>query len=74
MHTIADTSTGQGRNGFYFGASGKHLLYDIVRAVGAVLVALEEDESGIPEPTPFTQAELVKYFGLRAVRTAFCAF
>ncbi|KAJ7790179.1 hypothetical protein B0H14DRAFT_3501931 [Mycena olivaceomarginata] len=35
-------------------------------AVGAVLVALEKGEIESPEPTPFTQAELDKYFGLRA--------
>ncbi|KAJ7824957.1 NAD-binding protein [Mycena olivaceomarginata] len=58
---VADASTGHGRNGFYFGASGEHSLYDVGRAVGAVLVALGKSESA--EPTPFTQAELDKYFG-----------
>ncbi|KAJ7308660.1 hypothetical protein DFH08DRAFT_975006 [Mycena albidolilacea] len=70
MHIVADASTGHGRNGFYFGASGKHSLYDVGRAVGAVLVALEKGESGSPEPTPFTQAELDKYFGVNNVYVA----
>jgi hypothetical protein len=59
---VADASTRHGRNGFYFGASGEHSLYDVGRAVGAVLVALRKSESA--EPTPFTQAELDKYFGV----------
>ncbi|KAJ7796950.1 NAD-binding protein [Mycena olivaceomarginata] len=58
---VGDAETGHGRNGFYFGASGEHLLYDVGKAIGTALVALGKSESA--EPTTFTQAELDKYFG-----------
>ncbi|KAJ7854000.1 NAD(P)-binding protein [Mycena leptocephala] len=58
---VADADTGHGRNGFYFGASGEHSLYDVGKAIGTALVALGKSESA--EPTEFTQAELDKYFG-----------
>ncbi|KAF7348993.1 hypothetical protein MVEN_01420300 [Mycena venus] len=58
---VANTDTGHGRNGFYFGASGEHSLYDVARAIGEVLVALGKSESA--EPTTFSQADLDKYFG-----------
>ncbi|KAJ6489943.1 NAD-binding protein [Mycena sanguinolenta] len=57
---IADADTGHGRNGFYFGASGEHSLYDVGKAIGEALVKLGKSESA--EPTTFTQAELDKYF------------
>ncbi|KAJ7485954.1 NAD-binding protein [Mycena latifolia] len=57
---IADDTTGHGRNGFYFGASGEHSLYEVGKAIGAALVALGKSTN--PEPTTFTQAELDKYF------------
>jgi hypothetical protein len=60
---VGDAETGHGRNGFYFGASGEHLLYDVGKAIGTALVALGKSESA--EPTTFTQAELDKYFGVR---------
>lgn len=58
---MADADTGHGRNGFYFGASGEHSLYDVGKAIGAALVALGKSDNA--EPTTFTQAELDKYFG-----------
>ncbi|KAJ7701214.1 hypothetical protein B0H17DRAFT_1046230 [Mycena rosella] len=57
---VADDTTGHGRRGFYFGASGEHSLYDVGKAVGAALVALGKSKSA--EPTTFTQEELGKYF------------
>ncbi|KAJ7255830.1 NAD(P)-binding protein [Mycena haematopus] len=60
---VADPSeTGHGRNGFYFGASGEHSLYDIGKAIGEALVKL--GKSGSAEPTAFTQAEFDQYPGL----------
>ncbi|KAJ7786956.1 NAD(P)-binding protein [Mycena olivaceomarginata] len=50
-----------GGNGFYFGASGEHSLYDVGKAIGTALVALGKSQSD--EPTTFTQADLDKYFG-----------
>jgi hypothetical protein len=61
---ISDADTGHGRNGFYFGANGEHSLYDVGKAIGKALVALGKSQSD--EPTTFTQAELDKYFGVRA--------
>ncbi|KAF7336223.1 hypothetical protein MVEN_02170100 [Mycena venus] len=58
---VSDADTGHGRNGFYFGASGEHSLYDVSKAIGTALVALGKSES--EEPTTFTQADLDKYFG-----------
>ncbi|KAJ7512926.1 hypothetical protein B0H11DRAFT_2182239 [Mycena galericulata] len=56
-----DDDTGHGRNGFYFGASGEHSLYDVGKAIGEALVALGRSDNA--EPTTFTPAELDKYFG-----------
>lgn len=53
--------TGHGREGYYFGENGEESWSNISRAIGEVLVEL-----GIitdPEPTSFTEEELVKYFG-----------
>lgn len=52
--------TPHGREGFFFGASGEHRLYDICKKVAEVLVELGKGRS--PEPTTFTQADLDKYF------------
>lgn len=59
---VADTA-GHGRNGFYFGASGEHSLYDVGKAIGQALVALGKGDN--PEPTTFSQAELDKYYKVR---------
>ncbi|KAJ7104365.1 NAD-binding protein [Mycena belliarum] len=58
---VADDATGHGRNGYYFGASGEHSLYDVGKAIGEAMVTLEKSSS--PEPTTFTQEDLDKYFG-----------
>ncbi|KAI0635945.1 NAD-P-binding protein [Trametes polyzona] len=53
--------TGHGWEGFYFGENGEHSWYQISRAIGEALVALGIASDA--EPTPFSVAELVKYFG-----------
>ncbi|CAL1716979.1 unnamed protein product [Somion occarium] len=53
--------TGHGREGYYFGENGEHRWYDISRAVGEALVELGISKD--PEPTSFTDEELIKYFG-----------
>ena len=55
--------TGHGREGFYFGASGEHSMYDAGKAVGEALVDLGITQS--PEPTTFKKEELDKYFRVR---------
>ncbi|KAL0566871.1 hypothetical protein V5O48_015123 [Marasmius crinis-equi] len=55
-----DPQTGHGREGYYFGASGEHRLYDVSQAIGEALVPLGISNS--PEPTSFTNEELEKYF------------
>lgn len=53
--------TPNGREGYYFGASGEHNLYDVCKKIAEVLVQKGKGKS--PEPTTFTQADLDKYFG-----------
>ncbi|KAK7690488.1 hypothetical protein QCA50_005586 [Cerrena zonata] len=50
-----------GREGFFFGENGEHTWYEISRAIGEVLVELGISKD--PEPTTFSDEELVKYFG-----------
>jgi len=52
--------TPNGREGYYFGASGEHKLYDVCKKVAEVLV--QKGKGQEPEPTTFTQADLDKYF------------
>lgn len=52
---------GHGREGFYFGENGEHLLYDAAKAIGAAMVELGRAKND--EPTTFTKEELDKYFG-----------
>jgi len=52
---------GHGRDGFYFGESGEHSWYDISKEIGRVLV--KHGLSETDEPTPFSEEELVQYFG-----------
>lgn len=51
---------GHGRDGYYFGENGEHILYDVGKEVGRALVALGKTSSD--EPTTFTQEDLDKYF------------
>ena len=53
-------SVPHGREGFFFGASGEHDLYDVSKAVAEALYAVGKGKS--PDPTTFTQDELNKYF------------
>ncbi|KAJ7488072.1 hypothetical protein FB451DRAFT_1529080 [Mycena latifolia] len=52
--------TGHGREGLYFGANDEHRFYDVSREVGRVLV--EMGRLAHPEPTTFSEEELVKYY------------
>jgi len=54
-----------GREGYFFGENGEHMLVDVYRSVAQVLYALGKAES--PEPTKFTDEELAKY-QVRAAR------
>lgn len=52
---------GHGREGFYFGENGEHTLLDISAEIGKALVALGKAKTD--EVTPFSDAELDKYYG-----------
>ncbi|ESK83754.1 NAD-P-binding protein [Moniliophthora roreri MCA 2997] len=51
---------GHGREGYYFGASGEHKLYDISKAIGDAMVELGLSDDA--EPTTFTDEDINKYF------------
>ncbi|TFK28556.1 NAD(P)-binding protein [Coprinopsis marcescibilis] len=53
-------AVGHGREGFYFGESGEHTLYQISKRIAEVFVALGISKSD--EPTTFTKEEIDKYF------------
>ncbi|KAF9453418.1 NAD(P)-binding protein [Macrolepiota fuliginosa MF-IS2] len=53
-------AVGHGRDGFYFGLNGEHVLYDVSKELGRVLVAF--GKSSEEEPTTFTKEEIDKYF------------
>ena len=55
------TVLAHGWEGFFFGESGEHSWYQISRAIGEAMVAL--GLSSEAEPTTFSTAELIKYFG-----------
>ncbi|KAF7325704.1 hypothetical protein MKEN_00420600 [Mycena kentingensis (nom. inval.)] len=57
----ANPNLGHGREGYFFGESGEHSLYQVGKAIGEAMVALGKAQSA--EPTTFTQPELDKYFG-----------
>ena len=54
-------TTGHGWEGLYFGESGEHRWLDISLAIGRAMHALGLADD--PAPTPFSQEELVRYFG-----------
>ena len=57
---INNPATGHGREGYYFGENGEHILYDVSKAIGDALVALGKTDN--PEPTTLTKEEIDKYF------------
>ncbi|KAA1475298.1 NAD(P)-binding protein [Dentipellis sp. KUC8613] len=57
----AEKTTPHGREGFFFSENGEHQLIDVSREIAKVLVDLGKGKS--PEPTPFTEEEVIKYFG-----------
>ncbi|EIM92601.1 NAD-P-binding protein, partial [Stereum hirsutum FP-91666 SS1] len=58
---IKDTKTPHGREGFYFGETGEHKLYDVCKAIAVALY--EAGKSKTAEPVTFTDEECQKYFG-----------
>jgi hypothetical protein len=54
--------TPHGREGFFFGASGEHTLYDVSKRIAEVLFELGVGKT--PEPTTFSDEEMLKYFGV----------
>ena len=62
---IANPATGHGREGIYFGVNGEHTLYDLGKAIGEALVAIGKADD--PEPTAFTNEEIVRYFGVQVI-------
>lgn len=52
---------GHGIEGYYYGENGEHTWYSISRAIGEALVDLGVSKD--PEPTSFTDDELIKYYG-----------
>ena len=52
---------GHGWEGVYYGENGHISWYDICKTIGRALVDLGVTDN--PEPTPFTDEELVKYWG-----------
>lgn len=52
---------GHGEEGYYYGENGEHTWYSISRAIGESLVSLGISKD--PEPTSFTDDELIKYYG-----------
>ena len=49
-----------GLNGYYFGENGEHSWLQLSQAIGNALVELGAQKN--PEPTAFTEPELLKYF------------
>lgn len=52
---------GHGEEGYYYGENGEHTWYSISRAIGEALVSFGISKD--PEPTSFTDDELIKYYG-----------
>ncbi|KAF9557928.1 NAD-binding protein [Agrocybe pediades] len=50
-----------GREGYFFGESGEHTMYEVAKAIGEALVALGKSDN--PEPSTFTKEEVEKYLG-----------
>ncbi|KAL0954820.1 hypothetical protein HGRIS_003765 [Hohenbuehelia grisea] len=58
---LNNSDTGHGLDGYYFGENGEHSLYDIGKSIAQALFDLGKGQS--PEPTPFTEEDIRKYFG-----------
>jgi hypothetical protein len=59
---LSDPNTPHGREGYYFGASDEHRLYDLAKAYSQTLYDFGKGKSLIP--IPFTSEEAQKYFGV----------
>ena len=62
---VSNPATGHGREGIYFGENGEHTYYDIAKAVGEGLKTIGKIDN--PEPTAFTEEEIVKYLGVSSL-------
>lgn len=60
---IQSTNTPHGREGYYFGETGEHKLYDVAKEVAVALHAVGRSKTD--EPVTFTPEECQKYFGVR---------
>ncbi|PCH42431.1 hypothetical protein WOLCODRAFT_152461 [Wolfiporia cocos MD-104 SS10] len=58
---LSGRKIGHGRDGFYIGENGEHMLYDVSRAIGEAMVALGRARTN--RVSTFSRAELDKYFG-----------
>lgn len=64
-HIRANPSgTGHGREGYYFGESGEHTMYEVAKAIGEALVEIGKSDN--PEPLTFTKEEVNKYLNVRS--------
>jgi len=52
---LTDPNTPHGREGYYFGESDEHTLYEVGKAIGEALVELGKSDN--PEPSSFTKEE-----------------
>jgi hypothetical protein len=55
-----------GKEGYYFGESGHHTLYDIAKRIGEVMHDLGVSKSSNVEPETFTKEEIDKYLEVSA--------
>ncbi|KAF4612137.1 hypothetical protein D9613_004521 [Agrocybe pediades] len=58
-----------GREGYFFGESGEHTMYEVAKAIGEALVALGKSDN--PEPSTFTKEEVDKYLGVSYFPTTY---
>ncbi|OJT02633.1 hypothetical protein TRAPUB_6814 [Trametes pubescens] len=60
-NVIEGKAIGHGKEGYYFGENGEHILLDVAKTIGAELKELGLAESD--EPTTFTKEEVDRWFG-----------
>lgn len=60
-NVIEDKNIGHGKEGYYFGENGEHVLLDVAKTIGSGLKDLGLAKSD--EPTTFTKEEVDKWLG-----------
>lgn len=60
-NVIGDKDIGHGKEGYYFGENGEHVLLDVAKTIGSGLKDLGLAKSD--EPTTFTKEEVDKWLG-----------